>query len=303
MTLEEDLQWWLELAPTLNWTFAKTMPDAPHSYVVRGRTLDEERFMRAVKVIRTFGEPGKFYSATNIYLTDNETKTKWWTMGDTLEGTIIINKAATDDGHVYGKQDAPATASDHRSIYDELAGIYDTRYDADHCPECPTENTTVQKLIIQHFRSTAPRVLDVGCGTGLLLDMKITHPELFVGVDPSQAMLNELIRKFPRVKSVVPDRGEDVLDAYRDNQFELVTSLFGSPSYMPGWSMQKMADKASRLAIFMHYKEGYFPDYYDRTSPERIPPATADESREAAAAIPGANSWIFNNMQITVVEK
>ena len=87
----EDLAWWEALAPTLTWTFAKTMPDAPHSYVVRGKTLDDEDFLRAVRVIRTFGEPGKFYSRVNVYLTIGNTK--WWTMGAAVDETIIIRMA------------------------------------------------------------------------------------------------------------------------------------------------------------------------------------------------------------------
>ena len=68
MLQREELDWFLDLAPRLKWTFAKTMPDTPHEYGVRGKTLDEEDFVRAVRVIRTFGEPGKFYSMTNVYL-------------------------------------------------------------------------------------------------------------------------------------------------------------------------------------------------------------------------------------------
>ncbi len=44
------------------------MSDTPHCYVVRGTHLRVRRtFDRAVRVIRTFGEPGKFYTRTNIY--------------------------------------------------------------------------------------------------------------------------------------------------------------------------------------------------------------------------------------------
>jgi hypothetical protein len=52
-----------------------------------------------------------------------------------------------------------------------------------------------------------PRTLDVGCGTGALLDMKITTPDLYTGIDPSQGMLNELVRKHSEVKDLHPFRG------------------------------------------------------------------------------------------------
>lgn len=71
MTTPHDLEWWLTLAPTLEWTWAKTYADsAPHWYVVEGKTpgMTREDFIRAGRVIRTYGEPGRFYSMTNLYL-------------------------------------------------------------------------------------------------------------------------------------------------------------------------------------------------------------------------------------------
>ena len=42
------------------WTFAKTMPEWPHAYIVRGR-VDEGLFERLVVHIRTHGYEGRFY--------------------------------------------------------------------------------------------------------------------------------------------------------------------------------------------------------------------------------------------------
>ncbi|MEO6115352.1 MAG: hypothetical protein ABIP33_03115, partial [Pseudolysinimonas sp.] len=55
-----DLDWWLELAPQLAWTFAKTYAEtAPHSYIVLGGTpsVTSTELERAAAVIRTFGQP------------------------------------------------------------------------------------------------------------------------------------------------------------------------------------------------------------------------------------------------------
>lgn len=106
---EQDLKWWLELAPTLEWTWAKTYADsAPHWYVVHGRTegLTMEDLIRAGRVIRTFGEPGKFYSSTNLYLFTEDQSMKFWAMwGAEPRDTDadLINMATTD--RVYGPQD------------------------------------------------------------------------------------------------------------------------------------------------------------------------------------------------------
>jgi hypothetical protein len=101
---DEDLRWWLDLAPTLQWTFAKTMPGVPHWYVVKGRTqgLSDADFVRAVRVTRTFGEPGKFYARTNLYLFTADRRLWFWTMGAPIGETTIINVATTE--RTYGPQ-------------------------------------------------------------------------------------------------------------------------------------------------------------------------------------------------------
>jgi hypothetical protein len=300
VTTRADLEWWLALAPSLEWTFARTMKDTPHSYVVRDKTLADPDFLRAVKVIRTFGEPGKFWSRTNIYLKDPISGLRWWTMGDTLEGTIIINQAPIDQ--VYGRQNAPHTAgSGIFSVYDEMATDYDARYATD---ECRAENDLVMTLIRRSLGPIAPTTLDVGCGTGLLLDYKITHPKLYTGIDPSQGMLNELVRKHPEATRIIPARWEDFAlpaeaGVSTPESFDLVVSLFGSPSYIDPSYLPGLVERARRLAVLMHYREGYLPDYY-LTRPT---PLHVGTSRLAAAALPGARTFLLNNFQVTVVER
>lgn len=80
---QDDFDWWLDRAPTLDWTFARTYAEtAPHSYVVLGRTagMTAEDYVRAGRVIHTFGQPAKFYGMTNLYLTSPDGHLKWWTM-------------------------------------------------------------------------------------------------------------------------------------------------------------------------------------------------------------------------------
>lgn len=101
----DDLAWWLDLAPRLSWTWAVTYADtSPHWYVVRGRTegLSDDDFERAVRVTRTFGEPGKFWAMTNLYLFTEDRRLKFWTMGEPIDRCRVINLATTDK--VYGPQ-------------------------------------------------------------------------------------------------------------------------------------------------------------------------------------------------------
>jgi len=302
-----DLEWWLNLAPMLSWRNASTFTDsAPHSYVIRDKTMDDPDCTRAVQVIRTYGQPGKFYGSTQIYLQDpDDPNTRWWTMSGTISQQGVINRST--DGRMYGKQDAPVTAqplhngqvvAEVVSLYDHLATVYDSMYDASHCPPCTQENDAVRRLIVKHFGFYAPRTLDVGCGTGLLLDMKVTSPDLYTGLDPSQGMLNALVLKHPKVTHLVPARLEDAVSAKRfvPKQFELVASLFGSPSYIEPVAIEALPSLTSDLLLLMHYRAGYWPDYWPHQ------PVMMDESREAALALPGAEHFTINNMVVTLVD-
>lgn len=109
MTSRADLRWWLGIAPTLQWTWAKTYAkSAPHWYVVEGRTpgLTRDDYVRAGRVIRTFGEPGKFYSYTNLYLFTEDRRLKFWCMWSDPPredyDPTLINLATTE--RTYGPQ-------------------------------------------------------------------------------------------------------------------------------------------------------------------------------------------------------
>ena len=167
MVTVEDLRWWLALAGDVEWTFARTYAKtAPHSYVVLDRAagLTRDDFVRAAHVIHTFGQPAKFYSMTSIYLTSPDGRLKWWTMDKDLNDTTLINQATTE--RLYGVQNAPSTVSGIRTPYDEIATSYDERH--------PIEDTEARALseLVAPFKSEYPTsVLDIGCGTGRVLDL------------------------------------------------------------------------------------------------------------------------------------
>ena len=179
---DEDLDWWLARAATLQWTFARTYAAiAPHSYVVQGRTMGMAAadYVRAGRVIHTFGQPGKFYGMTSIYLTSPDGQVKWWTMDPDVRDTTLINQATTD--RLYGVQNAPSTVSGIRTAYDGLASAYDELH--------PTSNELAGALraaVASLSGDFPPAVLDIGCGTGRVLDLGLTTPDRYAGVDPSQ---------------------------------------------------------------------------------------------------------------------
>lgn len=73
------------------WTFAKTMPTAPHEYVVRQKVADDAGFDHFVTAIRRFGEPRRWGGRTYVYFRlDGH---DYWTMGAPVDKTTIINRA------------------------------------------------------------------------------------------------------------------------------------------------------------------------------------------------------------------
>jgi hypothetical protein len=80
------------------WTYAKTMPEWPHEYLVRGR-VDGARFETLVTHIRSHGYEGHFYSKSITYC--EESGFLYWTMGAPLAETTIINRCKKEDSFEY----------------------------------------------------------------------------------------------------------------------------------------------------------------------------------------------------------
>ena len=76
------------------WTFAKTMPEWPHEYLVRAR-VDEALFEATVVHIRAHGYEGRFYQRPITYFAEGEWV--YWTMGAPIPETTIINRCRRDD--------------------------------------------------------------------------------------------------------------------------------------------------------------------------------------------------------------
>jgi hypothetical protein len=88
------------------WTFAKTMPEWPHEYIVRAR-VDEELFVRMVSHIRANGYKGWFYRKPITYF--DEGGLVYWTMGSPIPETTIINRTRKELSYEYKIKNKPLT--------------------------------------------------------------------------------------------------------------------------------------------------------------------------------------------------
>ena len=89
--LPADLQHFID---TEHWTFAKTMPDWPHEYLVREK-VDARIFVKLVEHIRANGYEGHFYRRAITYF-DHDGLT-YWTMGAPVEETTIVNRCRKEE--------------------------------------------------------------------------------------------------------------------------------------------------------------------------------------------------------------
>lgn len=74
------------------WTFAKSMPFAPHEYIVKDKcALTKEEFEYFVNMQREHGVKERWGRYNNVYLYIDDYK--YWTMGAPIEETTVINRA------------------------------------------------------------------------------------------------------------------------------------------------------------------------------------------------------------------
>ncbi len=78
----------------VTWTYARTMPEWPHEYIVRDR-VDKKLFVDMVQHIREHGYEGNFYKRKITYF--DEDGMTYWTMGEPLNETIIINRCKKEN--------------------------------------------------------------------------------------------------------------------------------------------------------------------------------------------------------------
>jgi SAM-dependent methyltransferase len=101
-------------------------------------------------------------------------------------------------------------------------------------------------------------VLDIGCGTGLLLDyLNICD---YVGIDPSKEMLR-CMKKKHQSALVFNEKFEDF---YFDKKFDLIVSLFGSISYVDPSFLRKIYShlNINGRYFLMFYSNEYTPITY-----------------------------------------
>jgi hypothetical protein len=190
------------LTEDADWIYAKTMPQCPHHYTLRKHWTSPHDFEAVVQYIRDYGYPEKFYSKRFIRFDINNRK--YWSMGAPLPATILINRADID----------------REEPYDRIADRYDALWTG---PEARREEANV----IAQLDYRGGDILDIGCGTGMLLHH--LHPDGYLGIDPSARMLERFRAHHDGQATTIQTRFESL---YTRRRFDLIVALFGTASYI-----------------------------------------------------------------------
>lgn len=234
------------------WIFAKTMPQNPHHYTLRKEWERDADFQWAVTFLRMYGYTAYYQRRAYVQIDLNEHF--YWTMGWPINRpsgapcTILINRKR------------------HEAVqpYDTIADQYDRLF---HEPEYERENAQLADMI-GPLREMD--VLDVGCGTGLTLDLwPDIDPLRYMGIDPAARMLAKLKQRHPvpctmqtKLGSFLPPQAPEGLRRY-----DTILALFGVGSYLSPAELERIPSllNPGGRACVMFYGEGYFPDTYLKT--------------------------------------
>lgn len=103
-------------------------------------------------------------------------------------------------------------------------------------------------------------LLDLGCGTGLLIDLlgEKLHAFNYLGVDPSKNMLEILYKKHPSYKT----KHCKFESLFTKKRFKYIISTYGSVSYISKRSIKKISKMLTKYYgyyFLMFYSDDYVP--------------------------------------------
>ncbi len=219
-----------KLINQVHWTWAKTYVSLPHEYIVRGRCgLTDQEFEYLVHAQRERGIPEQWHKYNFPYLYIDGYK--YWTMGDTIENTTIINRQK-----VFSEFDniGVMEVSHSKVLYLQISELFDTAF--------PGRD-----------------VYEVGCGTGVTYERFQIESYRYRGVDPSMKAIEQFRQNHPELKNRLFINSFEESVNYWSKGSAVVLATFGAASYFMPQYLEILA-KSGQDYFLMFYRDGYCPE-------------------------------------------
>lgn len=228
-SLVYDVDYIRGLIAKCKWVWAKTYTDIPHEYIARQRCpLIESDFLYFVKCQRAFGIHERWgkYNFPYLYVDGY----KYWTMGDTLPNTIIINR---------------------QKVFDEFRNLeypYKRYYSEN-------ESQIISQSIMTMFGSS---VFEIGVGNGDFIKDSGVAPNRYYGIDPNPFAIDSISREYPKFKQRLSCKPFEESRKMWLPYSGVVIALFGTASYLMGQYL-KILKENHRDYFLMFFKPGFSP--------------------------------------------
>ena len=230
--MQYDESYARSLISRVQWTWAKTYVAVPHEYIVRGRCgLSDEEFEYLVHAQREHGIPEQWHKYNFPYLYIDGYK--YWTMGDAIEDTTIINRQKV------------FSEFDNIGVMEELQ------------PEA------LYNQVAQLFHNAFPGrdVYEVGCGTGVTFEHFHLEPTRYRGVDPSKKAIEQFKQSHPELSNRLFVNSFEESVNYWSKGTAVVLATFGAASYFMHQYLEILA-KSGQDYFLMFYREDYCPEQF-----------------------------------------
>ena len=215
-----------------SWRWAKSYINVPHEYIVRNNCpLTDDEFLYIVKAQREIGVPERWgkYNFPYLYIDGY----KYWTMGDTLPNTIVINR---------------------QKVFNEFDNL--------EIPN-PIYYTEKQGKVVGNLlkQMGSNKYYEIGCGDGLMLrDNIVVDPSNYKCVEPSRKLAYLFRVNNPKYHKALLNRSfEESIDRWKEFNDALLIALFGAASYIMKPYLE-MIPVSNRKYFLMFYKEGFVPE-------------------------------------------
>ena len=231
MSMEYSEEYAKSLIAKVQWIWAKTYPSIPHEYIVRGKCgLSDEDFLYLVVAQRTHGvhEQWHKYNFPYLYIDGY----KYWTMGDAIEETIILNR---------------------QKVFSEF-DILDYK-------DCYDENLMKRVSILFNSVFSGASIYEAGCGNGSTIKYFGVPSYKYRGIDPSKKAVELLKENYPEYGKWVFNMSFEESVNYWSKGDAVVLATLGAASYFMHQYL-KILSQSGVDYFLMFYKEGYCPKQF-----------------------------------------